>query len=342
MEEEYGFLDTQLRMLREKGENFRSLSLNLNRMEKDFSQQLAHWRESLFSFQVSQWLEVIRSNITIDTVTVDLSVSENTIWKRDQLKSLMVAIGSLPRLRKLLLRQNSLGEPRRLQPFVSITAAIQEASLSLESLELWGNEIILGTEKPMQDLVRAVESCHRLRNLKLLGFNLRNEHVNLFAPLMMIPSLTEFCLGNTCDGFLPISETLIYSTNIQKLTLCFTDEIDDSNCMALVKVLECNTSLQHFGLLNSSTGHNTSGISAKCVTALIRMLEYNLTLQNIQTRGDPYDEMQLYVKLNRSGRKHLLQRVATHKLWVDTLITSRDDLNCSFYFLTMNPSVCVT
>ena len=342
MNEEHGFLDTQLRMLRENHEGFRSLSLNLNRMEKDFSQQLAHWRESLFSFQVAQWLEVIRSNTTVDTVAVDLSVSANSIWKSEQLKALMAVIGSLPKLRKLVLRQNSLGEPRRIRPFDGINAAIQEARLSLDSLELWGSEIVPGHEKPMQALLWAIEGCQKLRSLKLFGFRLSHEHVISLAPLLVLPHLTEFWLGNTSDGFLPIAKALQMTTSIKKLTLCFTDQLDDTNCLALAKMLQNNTTLQYFGLLNVSPSNKSSGLSSKCVTALIHMLQYNLTLQELTTRGDPVDEIQLYVKLNRAGRQHLVHPMATRDLWVNTLISSRDDLDCSYCFLTMNPSICFT
>ena len=151
--ENNSFLEVQLKMLRANDKNFRSLSLNLDRMEKDFSQQLAHWRESLFSFQVKWWSEIICSNETVETVAIDLSVSETTIWKKDQLRLLFDAIASLPRLRKIVIRQNNLGRPRRLNSIEAIIGAIRNFYSTIEGFELWGNQIVSGVEHSLQKLL---------------------------------------------------------------------------------------------------------------------------------------------------------------------------------------------
>ncbi|CAB9521787.1 expressed unknown protein [Seminavis robusta] len=345
---DYGFLDAQLRMLGENDEQFRTLSLNLNRMEKDFSQQLAHWRESLFSFSVAQWLEVLRFNTTVDTVTVDLSLSETTIWKKDHLKCLMIAIGCLPKLKRLVIRQNNLGQPRRLAPVQAIVAAVRRAH-QIECLELWGNEIIVpSVQKPLTELTQVIlEECTQLKSFKVAGFHLNHNHVAMFTPLMTLPHLTEFGLGNTSDGFEPVAKMLSSCPNIRTLTLSFVDQLEDADCMALVQALKRNQQLQILSLLNTENNANaSSGISPRCQRALIQMLEHgNMTLQELKTRGDVNAEIQLYLKLNRAGRQDLFQQhdsLPSRELWVDTLIASRDDLDCSFYFLTMNPSICAT
>lgn len=342
-ETDNSFLDWQLRKLHENDESFQALSLNLNRMEKDFSQQLAHWRESLFSFQVAQWLAVIRQNTTVETATLDLSVSENTIWKKDQLRTLMVAIVSLPNLRKIVLRQNNLGGPRRLAPMEAILSAIKQDH-SIECLELWGHEIMPGTEDQMQEVANVVQDIEGLKSFKMLGFRLDPVHVDMFVPLMSMPSLTEFCLGNTTDGFVTVAEGLSTNSNLEKLTLSFSNGVEDAKCLCLVRALQKNTTLQTLSLLNASPRDNHSGISARSHQDLVHVMRHkNMTLQDFKTRGDPCDEMNLYLKLNRIGRRQLFQPGSvTRELWVDTLISSREDPDCSFYFLTMNPSVCVS
>lgn len=339
-EADNSFLDWQLRKLRQNDEGFRSLSLNLGRMEKDFSQQLAHWRESLFSFQVTQWIAVIRQNNTVDTVTLDLSLSNQTIWKKDQLKGLIAAIRSLPRLCKLVLRQNTLGEARRLSSMDAIIGGIENNN-SIECLELWGNEIALGMEANLKEFSQVVKTMGTLKSFKFLGFRLDPRFVQMFIPLTSMPSLTEFCLGNTSDSFVPIAGVLKSNEKIEKLTLCFVDRVEDQKISTLVQALRENTTLKFLSLLNASSRNNHSGISARSQRFLVELTRHNMILEDVKTRGQPPEDLVLFLKLNRLGRRHLFH-MGTRERWVDALITSRHDLDCSFYFLSMNPSVFVS
>ena len=341
--ENNSFLEVQLRMLRANDKNFRSLSLNLDRMEKDFSQQLAHWRESLFSFQVKWWSEIICSNETVETVAIDLSVSETTIWKKDQLRLLFDAIASLPRLRKIVIRQNNLGRPRRLNSIEAIIGAIRNFYSTIEGFELWGNQIVSGVEHSLQKLLWTLQSCHKLTSLKFMGFDLDPLHVAMIVPLMAMPSLTEFGLGNSSSGFLPVADALTTNTNIENLTLSFVDRIEDPCCLALARALQCNAKLQVLSLLNASPRNNVSGISSKSQGDFLQMMEQNMTLRDFITRGQVGEKMLLYLKLNKAGRRQLFEQFGvTRELWVDKVTLSKEDVDCTFYFLTMNPSICVT
>ena len=338
------FLDAQLKMLRENDRNFRSLSLDLNKMETEFSQQLAHWRESIFSFQVKWWSEVILSNKTVETVTIDLSLSETTIWKKDQLRMMFDAIGSLPRLRKLIIRQNNLGQPRRLYSIEAIIGAIRICYPTLDSFELWGNEIAFGADHLLQKLAWTLQSCRALTSMRVMGFDLNSVHVSMFVPLMTMSSLKEFGLGNSSSGFLPIAEELACNSNLEKLTLSFTDHIADTCCVALATALRYNTTLQALSLLNASPLYNISGISSDSQEVFLRVIaECNMTLRDFKTRGQVGEELLLYLKLNQAGRRQLFGHYGvTRELWVDKVTSSKADLDCTFYFLTMNPSICVT
>lgn len=338
------FLDVQLRMLRDNHQNFRSLSLNLDKMETEFSQQLAHWRESIFSFQVTWWSEVIRSNNTVETVTLDLSLAETTIWKKDQIRTMLNAIASLPRLRKLVLRQNHLGQPRRLQSVEAMIAALRSCSTTIESFELWGHDIAVDADHAFQKLAWTLQSCRKLTHLNVMGFALNPEQVTWWAPLMALPSLKEFGLGNSSNGFLPIAEELACNSNLEKLTLSFMDHIADTCCLALATALRCNTKLQVLSLWNASPLHNISGISNESQGFFLRvMMDYNMTLHDFKTRGSVSKEMLLYLKLNQAGRRQLFENYGvTRELWIDKVASSKEDIDCTFYFLTMNPSICVT
>ena len=340
------FLDVQLRMLRENNKNFRSLTLHLDKMETEFSQQLAHWRESIFSFQVKWWSEIILSNETVETVTIDMSLADSTIWKKDQIRMMLEAIASLPRLRQLVIRQNNLGQPRRLQSIEAMTGALRNCCFTtIESLEVWGNEIAMDSDHSLQKLVWTLQSCRALTNLKFMGFALNPEQVALLTPLISLPSLREFGLGNSSNGFLPIAEEIARNSNLEKLTLSFMDHITDSFCLALATALRCNTNLQALSLLNASPLHNNiSGISNESQGFFLRvMMQYNMTLRAFKTRGQVSKEMLLYLKLNQAGRRQLFGNYGvTRELWVDKVASSKEDIDCTFYFLTMNPSICVT
>mgnify|MGYP005844278255 CR=1 FL=1 len=310
-------------------------------MEKDFSELLAHWRESIFSFQVRQWLEVIRNNTSIETVTIDLSLSDDSIWKRDQLRALMEAIGSLPKLTKLVCQQNLVGQPRRNAPTDALVHGIRKTH-SLEHFELWGTAISEQGRGIVDNLVTVLKGCSELQTLKILGFHLTLPYVVMFTSLMQMPNMKDFALGNSSDGFLPVAQGLADNKNIEHLTLCYLDHIEDSICFGLVDALRYNTSLDTLSLLNTSPSNNSSGISDRSHDALIRMLEENMNLSELKTRGTPSADIQFYLKLNRAGRRHLFyNHELTRDDWIERVVSSRDDMDCSYYFLAMNPSVCV-
>ena len=73
------------------------------------------------------------------------------------------------------------------------------------------------------------------------------------------------------------------------------------------------------------------------------MMEQNMTLRDFITRGQVGEKMLLYLKLNKAGRRQLFEQFGvTRELWVDKVTLSKEDVDCTFYFLTMNPSICVT
>lgn len=335
------YLDEQLKRLRENDKNFKALSLNLNRMEKDFSQQLAHWRESLFSFQVSQWIEVIRNNVTVDTVTIDISISEETIWKKDQLRSLMEALGSLPRLQKFVCRQNLVGQPRRTAPVDALVHAIRN-TVSLRHFEFWGNDISVEAHACVEKLVESLKECIGLKTVKIRGFHLTMPYIVMFTALMEMPSVTDFALGNSSDGFLPVAKAVAKNGHLEHLSLCFLNHIDDNVCFALMDALQFNTKLDTLALLNTSPRNNDCGISERSHAALIHMLEQNMNLSELKTRGSARPDIQFYLKLNKAGRRHLFyNHWVTRNDWVDTVVSARDDMDCTFYFIGMNPALCV-
>jgi len=339
--------DVTVKMLQENDPTCRALSLNLNRMEKEISPQLAHWRESLFSFQVESWCDVIKSNEVVEEVSIDLSLTGMTIWKKDQIKMLLDAVASLPNLRKITIRQNNLGGMRRrLGTVEAITSAIRSCYSTLEEFELWGQIIAPGVEHSLQKLLWSLHACKRLELLKIHGFDLTSFHISMILPLMKMPSLREFGLGNSTGGFMGVADVLATNTTLEKLTLSFMDVLDDDCCFALARALRCNTQLRALSLFNAAPSINISisGISLDGQTAFLQaIMTQNMTLHEFQTRGQVGAKLLMYLKLNKVGRRQLFEkREVTRELWVDKVTMSKEDVDCSFYFLTMNPAICTT
>mgnify|MGYP003865780987 CR=1 FL=1 len=139
-----------------------------------------------------------------------------------------------------------------------------------------------------------------------------------------------------------IAEMLKVNTTLKKLELHLrsrTDE-DEPGIVELSKALIKNKTLTKFqlhGATNSSGSWNTR-------TAFLNMLRTNYTLFESALVFHPgflRPESDLYLKLNHVGRGRLLENANVKKdEWVNALIKVRDDIDCLFYFLITNPSLC--
>lgn len=123
-------------------------------------------------------------------------------------------------------------------------------------------------------------------------------------------------------------------------------------CSILADALQHNQNLLTFHLDSAGTFGNTSkshpllGSSFRIFT---KMLQNQYILEDVvfSTRAfDREPNMELYLKLNRHGRRHLMNGAPTKK-WLDKLTCfncsdDEDDLNCVFALLRMNPSLCST
>lgn len=81
------------------------------------------------------------------------------------------------------------------------------------------------------------------------------------------------------------------------------------------------------------------------VQALMGMLESNYQLERLVVSSADQtikEKTEYYMRLNEVGRGKLLRRdgTATREQWVEMLISVVNDLDCLFYFLTSNPTLC--
>lgn len=182
-----------------------------------------------------------------------------------------------------------------------------------------------------------------LRVLDLFGNTVYNENVILIVN----------ALENNC-----CLETLVLP--------CPTDSLSVESCAAISKALQINKTLLTLNLPRSNLSddgllHIVHGltvnttvkkievgiskqVSDKSTAALKEMLENNYELERLvvsSAKKDIKDKIEHFMRLSGVGRGSLLRDgKATREQLVDMLISVSNDLDCLFYFITMNPSLC--
>lgn len=148
-----------------------------------------------------------------------------------------------------------------------------------------------------------------------------------------------------------VGEILKHSTSLVSLELGTEGNAreDEENFLPLVEALEKNVSLRKLEI--------NGMVSAVCLETMTKKLEtknFTITrLREIIWRRTYPDrskrELQclarisLFEKLNRQGRAQVFRKKSgevTREDWIWRLHRSRNDLDCLFYYLSMNPSLC--
>ncbi|CAB9506719.1 expressed unknown protein [Seminavis robusta] len=151
------------------------------------------------------------------------------------------------------------------------------------------------------------------------------------------------CLGGM-KGAKTISEMIRVNTSLKSLELHLrsrTEDDDEEGIRELSKALGRNKTLAKFQLHGAT---NRTG-SLETRNIFLQMLESNYALKSgvqVFHPGFLRPENELYLRLNQVGRGRLLLNGLAKREWVDTLIKVRQDLDCLFYFLSTNPSLCNT
>jgi len=124
------------------------------------------------------------------------------------------------------------------------------------------------------------------------------------------------------------------------LELTPKQKIEDRLLFQIAEALEENSSLYHFAL-DGEFGPSTQPAQ----DAFERMLEVNFSLESFrlftcEVQNTP--EFQMYLRLNRVGRKLLLNPKGspTRRDWTDVMGRVSDNLDCLFYLLSVNPFIC--
>jgi hypothetical protein len=175
------------------------------------------------------------------------------------------------------------------------------------------------------------------------GVKFQDEHlIPMAEALCTNRKLTYFDLEHSisASGLDHMAQMLEHNTDLQVLRLSFFDGMEhaESVCHRVIEALGKNECLTHFHNYQSTQVR----VPPEMRQAQLEMLERNFTLGYfLLFSQDDVTRENLYFKLNLGGRWQLfLNDEAPKSSWLDMLCNHREDLDCLYYYLSINPSLC--
>ena len=154
-----------------------------------------------------------------------------------------------------------------------------------------------------------------------------------------------------------IADGLQVNQSLQSFRIRGAAKVDRNICMPIfANALKDNYYLKNFSVLHlegrsaspntSVTQYNTAGGDASTTNISTNTNYYstNINTNNdrILTAHEHALNIEMYLKLNHHDRRNLMMRNPTNKKdWMKTMIALRNDLNCIFHLLQLNPSLCL-
>ena len=292
--------------------------------------QIQAWQEKLQSSQAKSRLTLEQCCLDRCSVSVIASNNDHLDVGLDSLMSLFVR--AFPRLEWFTICSDTFTSLRN-ETLIDMCRTPSLKELMLWNFDLDGDQHLLCFFESLLE--------HRSPLIRLtLPTTLTTNGARAVARYLQQQSVPTQLLGLTLtvNQFLHNGEVTHDDTVIQDIL------------SILANALQVNQTLQSFRMRGSAK------IQRKKVFA--SMLEHNYTLQYFSILNDNASDggsdeesekdtanIQMYLKLNRNGRRDLLSPLtgpasSNHHQWVEAIATLRHDLNCLFYLLQTNPSLC--
>ena len=188
----------------------------------------------------------------------------------------------------------------------------------------------------------------RLESLRLEYFRVGRSFRSAFTAIQNSTSLESLMVAIQLDDeeqCRSLAKIVQLSPTLDFLRIILTPCENDHHLSLIIESLHVNFTITKLSIVFRRTSVFSSSIQESLVTMLEKK---NLTIERIELRGNVESEgrgivlkMMHFAKLNRLGRKYLLENPnAPHGKWVETLASTRNDLNALYYFLSLNPSLC--
>jgi len=192
-------------------------------------------------------------------------------------------------------------------------------------------------------IAKEIAQNTNLRILDLFGNNLSNENIVLIAKglqqnvglqTLVLPCSEEVL---SLESSAAISHALKVNTTLVNLNLP-RGSLSDDGLLHLSEGLSVNKTLRKIEVDVSKH------VGEKGRTALLGMLEKNYGLERLvvgSAEKSIKEKVEYYMRLNEAGRGSLFSKGHANRAeWVEMLISCSTDLDCLFYFTSLNPTLC--
>mmetsp|Transcript_26529 Transcript_26529/g.63161 ORF Transcript_26529/g.63161 Transcript_26529/m.63161 type:complete len:612 (+) Transcript_26529:164-1999(+) len=237
-------------------------------------------------------------------------------------------------LKLLNLHSNFLGQ----QTVDSLADLLASNNCRLEVLNLGSN--VLGDSAGIKLSSALTSKNNGLKSLMLARTNITHATCAVFSATLKSKCCKLERLdisGNNLghDGWLHFADALKVNKSLKNLNLRSTKLINDKAPIALFKALEDNTALESVNLMNTVM---FTPISCQAVEG---MMSKNTSLIHLwlPTTDHPILAVDLYIKLNRAGRRKLMKEQENTKLWSKAMYELKDDIRALYHLLQLNPNI---
>jgi hypothetical protein len=190
----------------------------------------------------------------------------------------------------------------------------------------------------------ALTTNSQLRILDLFANNVQNDQLlhivnalssNHGLEMVVLPGLNDLDFNDECS--MAIADMIKNNKSIISLYMPCS-KFNDIGLVHLAKSLSVNTTLKKVEIAVSNK------IGQQGMDALTEMLVKNYELERLVVDSNEKSiksKIEYYMRLNAVGRGQLINSGQANRVeWVNMLVSVRDDLDCLFYFVSMNPTLC--
>lgn len=193
-------------------------------------------------------------------------------------------------------------------------------------------------------VMHAIQTNKSIRVLDLFSNNIENDQLlqivnvisgNEILEMVVLPGLDDNEFNDECST--AVSEMVKFNSSLISLYMPCS-KFTDVGLVQLAESLSVNTTLKKVEIAVSNK------IGQVGIAALTKMLDKNYELERLVVDSKEKSikgKIEYYMRLNAVGRGPLINSGQANRVeWVNMLVSVCDDLDCLFYFISMNPTLC--
>lgn len=261
--------------------------------------------------------EVVVQNTTLQTVRIEFCKTDGC----PNLDLAVTTISQLPQLKEIEV----IGLPE-FETRVCSADSLQVLGncRNLHCIKLWGGIWQGPEDNGLVALTEGLKATKSLQDLEIGLFQLNQQSSLAMADLMQV------------------------NKSIRRIWLDSNTGVTEETLIPLTNALKTNATILNFSIVSTSAINQPSKEDPRIKELMVEMLKSNYTLRHVAVRtgseaseqdADLQAHMDMYLKLNRLGRKHLLGNGASNRdEWKLTLSVERNNTSVVYYLLRHNPT----